>query len=194
MGIVKCPVCGHECNDETAYCPQCGCDPHLPPDVARATAEARDAELRAARVKRSKTKLRTREELLAYCLADPEGAARAAYHPKGWVWSYDSERGERYFHWRARPNDSFEDGLPTDAKDRHDMLANEVSPADVPAALSEGWLHFRFCTCRICAQPESDSPFDDSRGGRFLDSCLNWLVSLLVGAALVFVAVRLFRD
>jgi hypothetical protein len=194
MGVIKCPVCGEECNDKTAYCPQCGCDPHIAPDIARDAEKAREAQRRAARIKRFKIKSRTREELRADYRADPDGAARAAYHPAGWVWSCEPERGERYFRWRADPNDSFEDGLPTDDTDRRDMLTHEVSPADVPAALADGWYHFRFCTCRLCAQPESGSPFDDSRGGRLLDNCLNWTLSMLVAGAISLVALGLIRG
>lgn len=98
---------------------------------------------------------RTRAGLLAQYRADPEHAALAAYHPAGYVWSFDVEHDrERYFQWRAQPNDSFAGGLPADDRDRRDMLAHEIDASAVPERLSSGWRHFRFCDCATCSPRE----------------------------------------
>lgn len=90
--------------------------------------------------------------MLDQCRADSGGAAEQAYHRSGYVWAFDRQHDrERCFRWRARPNDSYEHGLPVDEQERRKMLVHEIEAAAAP---DTGWRHFRFCECRSCSPAE----------------------------------------
>lgn len=49
MSVLTCPVCGNRVNADAAHCPECGADPHLTPEAARADLEAAQREQAARR-------------------------------------------------------------------------------------------------------------------------------------------------
>ena len=44
VSVIDCPVCGRKVNTEAIRCPECGADPRLPPEAARAEVQARNGE------------------------------------------------------------------------------------------------------------------------------------------------------
>ena len=44
MAVIECPLCKNKVNEAVPRCPECGCDPHLPADEARAEYKARQEE------------------------------------------------------------------------------------------------------------------------------------------------------
>lgn len=145
MGVVECASCGALVNADATRCPDCGDSVAGMAGVATVRTGGKSADMEPW----------TRRALLYECRNDPGGATTQAYHHAGYVWTFDRKlERERCYRWRARPNDSFERGLPVDERDRREMLAREI---EASAAPETGWHHFRFCECRGCSPAKHKS-------------------------------------
>jgi hypothetical protein len=91
----------------------------------------------------------------------PKTAARAAYHPDGFVWEYDEREDQA--HWFAWEVTGLErlPALWSQGLRQPLWRRNEVDVRDVPTSVFAGWRHFARCRCRDC---RSGIDLSDSRG------------------------------
>ena len=167
---IACPNCGLQVDSEAPDCQHCGADPRtgVVPESAKKTLSATAP---AAVIPPPPPAARTKKGLLSQYRADPEGAATQAYHPAGYVWTFDRKLdGERCYRWRADTNDAFEQGLPVDEADRHGMFAHEMQTAAAPET---GWPRH----CRFCEVPQLPSQCSTKDVGTIFSSGRSWMPS-----------------
>ena len=81
---------------------------------------------------------------------NPDGAARAAYHPGGFVWEYDEVKDRaRWFKWDATGLEDLP-GFWSSEVLRGVWRSSEVGVREVPTSVYAGWRHFEQCRCREC--------------------------------------------